>query len=129
MNIFRAIIAGAIVWAFVISTFVLLGFLPSVKDSLNLQGTIVGVLIVPFASLGAFLYYRNGNRDKGLPVSILMVATALLLDALVTVPFVEIPNGGSYQSFYSSPVLWILVAINVATVFLYWKKAVAPQHQ
>ncbi|MBK8393004.1 MAG: hypothetical protein IPL23_28675 [Saprospiraceae bacterium] len=31
-----------------------------------------------------------------------MGITALLLDAVITVPFVEMPRGGSYQSFFLS---------------------------
>lgn len=121
MNKIRAISIGALVWVFIFISFTGLGYMPYVKDSLNLQALIVGVLIIPFALFGASIYYKNGNKDNGLVLGITMVVTALTLDALITVPFVEIPNGGSYQSFYTFPLLWLLVAVNISTVYLYWK--------
>ena len=121
MKKIRAILTGSVVWVFVFTAFTALGYLPGIKDSLNLQGLIVGILIIPFAALGASIYYKNGNKDNGLLVGLIMVATALLLDVLITVPFVEIPNGRSYQSFFTSPILWILVVINITTTYIYWK--------
>jgi hypothetical protein len=88
---------------------------------MNLQALIVAVLIIPFAIFGASVYYKNGNNDNGFVLGIKMVITALILDALITVPFVVIPTGGSYLSFYTFPLLWLLVAVNMATVYLYWK--------
>lgn len=52
--------------------------------------------------------------------------TALILDALITVPFIEIPNGRSYQSFYTYPLLWLLVVINIATVYTFWRLKIKP---
>lgn len=58
---------------------------------------------------------------SGLQLGIIMSLTALFLDIIITVPFVEIPNGRSYESFFTSPVLWILAFVNAFSVFL-WKK-------
>lgn len=116
----RAILFGALVWLLIFITFGLLDSIPIIKDSLNQQALIVGILIIPFAIVGASLFYRNSNKENGVIVGLIMVATALLLDSLITVPFIEIPNGGSYKSFYSYPFLWLLVLINMATVYFYW---------
>ncbi|MEZ0129588.1 DUF5367 family protein [Flavobacterium sp. LBUM151] len=43
----------------------------------------------------------------------------MILDALITVPFVEIPNGRNYYSFFSSPILWIFAGINIVTVYCF----------
>ena len=57
-----------------------------------------------------------------------MVSTAILLDVIITVPLVEIPyNGGSYQAFFTNPLLWILVIENVAVVYFYWRLKVRRQ--
>jgi hypothetical protein len=127
MQNIRAILTGALVWIFILIAFICLGYVPILKDSLNLQALIVGILIIPFALFGASIYYKNGNKDNGAVLGVKMVVTALLLDALITVPFVEIPNGGSYHSFYTYPLLWLLVAINIATVYFYWKIKMKPQ--
>ena len=121
MNKLRAIFAGAIVWVFVFIAFMVLAYVPIIKDSMNKQSLIVGILIIPFALLGASIYYKNGNKDNGFIIGTIMVVTALTLDALITVPLVFIPNGGNYQSFYTYPLLWLLVAVNLATVYFYWK--------
>lgn len=125
MNVPRAILTGAFVWVLVLTSFIVVSMLPGIKDSLNKQGIIVGLLLIPYALTGAYLYYKNGNKANGWKVGAVMTATALLGDALVTVPFVEMPNGGSYASFFTSPVLWLLVAVNISTVFFYWRKKVA----
>lgn len=121
MKHFRAISVGTMVWAFIFITFAVLGFVPTIKASLNLQVLVVGILIVPYAIFGASIFYKNGNKENGMTVGVIMSLTALILDGLITVPLVEIPKGGSYQSFYSFPLLWLLVTINIATVYFYWK--------
>ncbi len=126
MNKIRAILAGALVWVFVYMTFMVLAYVPIIKDSMNQQSLIMSILIIPFALLGASIYYKNGNKDNGFIIGIIMVVTALTLDALITVPLVFMPNGGSYQSFYAYPLLWLLVAVNLATVYFYWKLKVKP---
>ncbi len=123
----RAVLIGAMVWVFTFISFALLGFVPLIKDSLHLQASIVGILLVPFALFGASVFYTNGNKEKGITTGIIMALTALLLDAGITVPLLEIPKGGSYQSFYSYPPLWILVIINIATVFFFWRLKIKPR--
>jgi hypothetical protein len=117
----RAIFIGAMVWVFIFTSFAILGFVPSIKDSITLQAIIICILIVPFALFGASIFYKNGNKENGMTIGIIMTLTALILDAMITVPFIEIPKGGSYQSFYSFPPLWLLVIINIVTVYFFWK--------
>lgn len=121
MKYFRAMCTGALVWLCVAISFAVLELVPQLKNSLNQQAFIVGILIVPFAIIAAYLYYRNGNKENGLMVGLTMAFTALMLDVIITVPFIEVPKGGSYQSFFSYPVLWLMVLINVTTVFFFWK--------
>jgi len=121
MKKLRAISTGALVWLFIFIMFAILGYVPILKDSLDRQAIVVGVFIVPFAIYGASVYYRNGSRENGLIIGLVMATTALVLDAIVTVPLIEIPKGGSYQGFYTYPLLWLLVAVNIATVYFYWR--------
>jgi len=122
MNIVRASIIGSIVWVAIFSLFTLLSFMPIIKDSQTLQATIVGISIVPIAYFGAKAYYKKGYAGNGLVIGFIMVSIALILDALITVPLVEIPyNGGDYLSFFSSTILWVLVAINMGVIYFYWK--------
>lgn len=79
------------------------------------------VFIVLYANESALFYYKSGIKLHGLLLGIIMSLTALLLDALITVPFIEIPNGRSYYSFFSSPAIWILASINSITVYCFWR--------
>lgn len=116
----RAISAGALIWLFVFITFAILGYIPAIQDSLNQQTLIVALLIIPYALFGAFIFYKNGNKVHGFISASIMSLTAILLDVLITVPLVEIPKGGSYTSFFTFPLFWLLVAINTTTVYSYW---------
>ncbi|QOG01332.1 DUF5367 family protein [Flavobacterium sp. MDT1-60] len=107
----RGIVSGLFVWSCVSISFYLLEHIPVIKDSFVVQAFIVMICISFYAFLGAQFYYKNGHQTNGMIVGLIMSGTALLLDIFITIPFVEIPNGRSYQSFFSSPVLWILVLI------------------
>lgn len=82
---------------------------------------MVTIWIVFFAIGAAKFYYLKNYKMSGLKLGIIMSVTALLLDVIITVPFVEIPNGRSYESFFTSPILWILAFLNAFSVFI-WKK-------
>lgn len=107
-------------WLLVFVAFAILGHVAMVKDSLDKQALIVGALIVPFAIFGASIYYRTGGKENGMMIGLTMALTALVLDAVITVPLIEIPKGGSYQSFYTYPLLWLLVMLNTVTVYSFW---------
>lgn len=121
MNIIRAILTGALIWLFIFIAFIGLSFVPTIKDSTNQQALIVSVLIIPFARFGASIFYKNGNTINGIFSAIIMTITAIALDAIITVPLIVIPTGGSYQSFFSFPLFWLLVTINLVTIYLYWR--------
>ncbi len=89
---------------------------------------MVTIWIVFFAIGSAKFYYSKNYNMSGLQLGIIMSLTALFLDVLITVPFVEIPNGRSYESFFTSPVLWILALVNAFSVFL-WEKGARSKNQ
>lgn len=121
MKYLKILLPGISVWLCVSLSFYILGFIPLINGSFRSQAVIAMIFIVLYANESAFFYYKNGIKLHGLLLGIIMSLTALLLDALITVPFIEIPNGRSYYSFFSSPVLWILAGINSITVYCFWK--------
>ncbi len=121
MNYIRAIFSGILVWFGVSLFFYILEQIPVVKDSFFWQSIIVAISIVFFAIGAAKFYYLKKYKISGLQLGIIMSLTALFLDVIITVPFVEIPNGRNYESFFTSPVLWILAFVNAVSVFL-WRK-------
>ncbi|MEN2413646.1 DUF5367 family protein [Flavobacterium mesophilum] len=122
MNYFRVALSGLLVWILVSISFYILDQIPLIKDFFWVQSIIVMFGIFFFGIFGAKIYYRKTPKTNGLQLGIAMSATALILDVLITVPFVEIPNGRSYFSFFNSPVLWLLATINAVSVYFYWKK-------
>lgn len=121
MKYIRAIFSGILVWIAVSLSFYVLEFIPVVNDSFFWQSVIAAILIVFFAIGAAKVYYWKNYKMSGLKLGIIMSLTALFLDVMITVPFVEIPNGRSYESFFTSPVLWILAFLNAVSVFI-WRK-------
>ena len=106
MKLLRAILSGVLVWILIFSVFTAISFIPGIKDSPIQQGLVIGLLLIPFASFGAAIYYKSGDKTNGLVIGTLMIIVALILDAVVTVPLVEIPyNGSSYSQFFTNPLL------------------------
>jgi len=121
MKYLKILLPGTIVWLCVSVSFYILSFVPLINGSFKSQAIIVMIFIVLYANESALFYYKKGIKLHGLLLGIIMSLTALLLDALITVPFIEIPNGRSYYSFFSSSVLWILASINSITVYCFWR--------
>ncbi len=121
MNYLRAILSGIILWISVATTFFILEHIPIIKDSLNIQTAIICLFIVFYSAIGASFYYKKAISISGFQVGIIMSLTAILLDALLFVPLVEIPKGKTYQDFFSNPLLWILAILNIVTVYFYSK--------
>lgn len=128
MNYARAVFSGIIAWLCVVVTFYILESIPFFKKSLTAQAIIAVFTIVFYAWFAAWFYYKKAEKKLGLQTGIVITATALILDVLITVPLIEIPKGSSYQAFFSNPLLWILAVINVMTVFIYWKRKTATKH-
>lgn len=121
MNYLRAVLSGIILWICVAVTFFILEHTPIIKDSINIQTVIICLFIVFYSTIGASFYYKKAVSTSGFQVGVIMSFTAVLLDALLFVPFVEIPKGNTYQDFFSNPLLWILALLNIVTVYFYWK--------
>ena len=56
-----------------------------------------------------------------------MFSSAIVLDAIITVPVFIMPNGGNYLSFFGDPGFWLIGFEYVAVVAAYWKIKVAKQ--
>ena len=70
------------------------------------------------ATVGARYYYLHAE-GKGVVLGLFMFAVAGSLDAIITVPLLIMPAGGSYKSFYGDPGFWVIGIEYVAAVTLY----------
>lgn len=121
LNIKRAALVGALMWLLVFFAFAIVDIIPVFHGSPNTQAMFVALLIMPMAAFAASIYYKNGNCGNGLLLGSIMAITALMLDALITVPLIELPKGNTYGSFFTYPFLWVLVALNIVTIYVYWR--------
>ncbi len=122
----RAILAGVLVWVLGVGVFTMSYFMP-VMDDLDLQSNIaLSISLIPFAWIGASIYYRKDNKAHGFKVGFVMVMSAIILDGLITVPFMIIPYGGSYSSFFIAPGFWMIVFEYLIVIILYWRLKVKP---
>ncbi|PWB26365.1 DUF5367 family protein [Flavobacterium sp. HTF] len=128
MKCIKILLPGIFVWLCVSASFYVSGLIPILKNNFNTQALIVLIMIILYSITGAYFYYKNGSKINGLILGIVMSLTALVLDVFITVPYVEIPNGRSYKSFFSSSVLWILVSVNIITVYTFWKIKIKPKN-
>ncbi|RZL38707.1 MAG: hypothetical protein EOO96_02315 [Pedobacter sp.] len=121
MNYLIILLPGIFVWLCVSATFYILELIPILQNNFNTKALIVLIMIILYSYTATLSYYKNDSKIHGLFLGLTMSLTALILDALITVPYVEIPNGRSYKSFFSSPILWFLVIANSLTAYLVWK--------
>ena len=121
MRTVKALGIGILVWIFGVSAFSALYMLPISEDR-YLQANIGLALVVPFLVwLGAWLYYKKvKSAHHGLTLGLLMLLASATLDALITVPLLIIPYGGSYTSFFGSTDFWLIALEFVAVATLYW---------
>ena len=120
MDKVKAIIIGGYIWILGASFYTASYFIPFLDD-LEVQANLVlAISLIPNAWLGASIYYRQGANTHGLKLGAIVVLTAILLDAIITVPYLIIPNGGSYQGFFGAPAFWLIVVEYLLIVFGYW---------
>jgi hypothetical protein len=46
--------------------------------------------------------------------------TAILLDAIITVPFFVQPQGGNYREFFGAPAFWLIASEIVLIILTYY---------
>lgn len=121
MKIQRVIFTGLFNWVTALSVFIALMFLPFTKNSLMLQNLFFVIAIAIFAYLSAVLYYKNGHSGNGLLVGLMHLIIPLLMDSLITIPFILIPYGSSYLEFFTNPILLPITAEVLVITYVYWK--------
>lgn len=127
MKLVHILKAALIVWSLVFTTFMIL-------DLAKLKGTqqnlIAGILTILYAYVAATWYYKKGDTSHGIIIGLLMTPIILILDAIITIPFIMMPVNIGYADFYTDYMLWVLVAENILVSYLYWQfKVKRPVHR
>ena len=120
MKHFRAIGIGIIIWILGVSIYTLSFYIPILKDP-ELQANIllsIGVLSIVW--FGTKLYYKKENTKKGYWLGLTFFLTAAVLDALITVPYLIAPYGGTYYSFFTAIGFWLIGIEFIVVTTIYW---------
>ncbi|MBO0331386.1 DUF5367 family protein [[Muricauda] lutisoli] len=127
MKTVKALAIGTLVWTLGVSAFSAIYMLPIMEDR-YLQANIGLALVVPpLVWLGAWMYYKKEKSPQGFVLGLLMLLSSATLDALITVPMLIIPYGGTYASFFGSADFWLIALEFVAVATLYWYARVRPE--
>lgn len=119
-NRLLSIACAMLVWGLGVS-FYLTSFYIPMLDNLERQANIVLALaIIPSACLGTYLFYKKG-RMKPTALALTFVITAVILDALITVPLFVIPEGGSYSAFFTDPMFYT-ITVEFYFIVMYFGK-------
>ena len=100
-----------------VASFVAAFLLPTSNPDL-VANTVLFCAVPLVATVGARFYYQHAAA-KGVVLGLFMFTVAGSLDAVITVPLLIMPAGGSYRSFYGDPGFWIIGIEYVAAVALY----------
>jgi len=121
LNIKSAIISASIVWTLAVIAFIA-SYSISLMSDPDLQANwILSLALIPSALIGAHIYYRKGHKTNGFVLGTSMFLIAMILDAIITVPFLIMPYGGNYITFFTDPGFWLIAVEYVSVVAAYWK--------
>ncbi len=120
MKTARAIGIGVGIWALGVSAYTLSFSIPILSDPEQQANMVLFLVVFPLVWFGARWYYKGEQNTHGYWVGQTFFLTAAALDALITVPLLVLPHGGSYYTFFTDPGFWIIGVVFIATALLYW---------
>jgi len=116
----RTILLGIAIWIIGILFYSISYAIPIFEPADTQANVVLFVVVMPLVWLASSFYYKKENKTHGFKVGLTMLLTAVALDALITVPFFIIPNGGNHYSFFTSLGFWIIAAEFLLIASLYW---------
>lgn len=121
INIKSVILSASIVWTLAVIAFVASYFVPVMSDPDVQANWVLSIALIPSALIGAHIYYRKGHETNGFVLGASMFLVAMVLDAIITVPFLIMPYGGNYMTFFTDPGFWLIAVEYVSVVAGYWQ--------
>lgn len=124
----RAILLGIAIWIIGILFYSISYYVPILESADTQANIVLFVVVMPLVWLACSFYYKKDNKTHGFKVGQTMLLTAVVLDALITVPFFVIPRGGNHYSFFTSVGFWIIAFEFLLVSSLYWYARVYSNH-
>ena len=127
MKIKRAIVLGIVIWSIGILLYSISYYIPILENTETQVNLVLLIAVMPLVWLGCNYYHKKDKQTNGYFVGLTFLLTAVALDALITVPFFVIPNGGSHYSFFMDLGFWLIAIEFLVVATLYWYIRVYPQ--
>jgi hypothetical protein len=124
MKTLRAILIGTGIWCLGVGAYVLSFFIPLMGNAEKQANLVLFLAVAPLVWFGAKRYYKEEQETHGLLIGLRFFLTAAVLDALITVPFLVIPNGGSHAEFFTDPGFWVIALEFLAVALLFYRTRV-----
>ena len=128
MKTTRAILLGIAIWIIAILFYSISYAIPILENPDTQANVVLFVVVMPLVWYACLIYYKKDNKTHGLKVGQALLLTAVALDALITVPFFVMPNGGNHYSFFTSIGFWIIAFEFLLVASLYWYARVYSKH-
>lgn len=122
----RAILIGVVIWIIAVTLYTLSFFVSILKNATTQANMVLFIAVMPLVWLGCQYYYKKDNYTHGIKLGQTMLLTSVVLDALITVPLFEIPNGGNHYSFFTAPAFWVIALEFIAVATLYYYARIYP---
>ena len=124
----RAILLGIVIWIIGVLFYSISFFVPIMENADTQANFVLFIIVMPLVWFGCSFYYKKDPKTHGFKVGQTMLLTAVALDAIITVPILVIPNGGSHYSFFTSLGFWIIAFEFLVIAVLYWYTRVYPHN-
>ena len=124
MKTLRAIVIGTGIWGLGVGAYVGSFFIPLMENAEQQANLVLLLVVAPLVWFGSRHYYKKEQKTRGLVIGLTFFLTAALLDALITVPFLVIPNGGSHYEFFTDPGFWIIALEFLVVAIIYYRTKV-----
>ncbi|MEM9389533.1 MAG: DUF5367 family protein [Bacteroidota bacterium] len=121
LSVKDVIISALMVWILTITGFIGLYLTSAITVADTQAYRILSLIIIPAALIGAHFYYRKGLKTNGFILGTSMFVITLILDVLMTVPFLIMLYGGTYAGFFSNPEFWLIRVEYISVVAAYWQ--------
>jgi len=123
MKTLNTLIAGFTIWALAVFV-IIVSPLFTLLENPELQANILLSLALPFIiRLVAGKYFKKHPTAFGLLPGIALLSVGIALDALITVPFLIVPLGGTYADFFLAPIFWVIVVEYLVLVVFVSRKS------
>nr|WP_299344639.1 DUF5367 family protein [Allomuricauda sp.] len=129
MKVTRAVLIGAVIWILGVSFYSLSFFINLMEDAQQQANLVLFITVMPLVWMGSKLYYGKNQNTHGYVVGQTFFLVAATLDALITVPLLVIPNGGSHYEFFTDSGFWLIGLEFITTAMVYWYAKVYAKSQ